>query len=49
MTRQFDRNELEREKYNQDHGSTRHLKEEIQELKKVIVKLEKKIEKLENK
>jgi predicted RNase H-like nuclease (RuvC/YqgF family) len=49
MAREFDRQETERQRYIQDHGSTKHLKERITELEKKNDKLKKKIEKLEDK
>ena len=49
MTRDFERKETERQQYNQDHSSTKYLKERISELEKENEKLKKKIEKLENK
>ncbi len=46
MTRQFDRKELEREKYNQDHSATSHLTKENQVLKNQNEKLKDKVAKL---
>jgi ubiquinone biosynthesis protein UbiJ len=49
MSREFDRNETERQQYIQDHSSTKHLKERITELESEVERLKKKIEKLEDK
>lgn len=38
--------ELEREQYNQDHSSTRHLKDEIAQLKKENERLKKQLKNL---
>jgi hypothetical protein len=46
MTRQFDRKELERERYIEDHSSTNHLKEENQVLKHENEKLKDKVARL---
>lgn len=46
MTRDFDRQELEREKHIQDHSSTNHLKEENRILQKQNEKLKDKVARL---
>lgn len=46
MTRDFDRKEIERQEYLQDHSSTKFLKEEIKELKKENSNLKKKVKAL---
>ena len=49
MARDFDRKEAERERYIQDHSSTKYLRERVAELEAENEKLKKKIEKLEDK